>query len=112
MLKQNIGIIRCQGTQKGTPVVMPPRCYPQEMAGLVDLPVTVISHDQPQEVPGMPAEVNQAYEAAWQEMQREMAGMSSRGQQVTTWESGHMIHHQQPELLVGEIERMVMAWRG
>jgi len=56
--------------------------------------------------------VNQAYEAVWQEMQREIAGMSTRGQQIIAQESGHMIHHQQPELVVREIQRMVEIYRG
>jgi pimeloyl-ACP methyl ester carboxylesterase len=148
MLQQNAEIIRNQGTEKATPVVMPPPAFPaaiaaayaaqsiadssrvetmieelrnlertqeqvraQRLNGLGELPVTVVSHGIAQEVPGMPAEVNQAYEAAWQEMQGEMAGMSSRGKQVIARESGHMIHHQQPELVIEEIERIVMAWR-
>lgn len=81
-------------------------------AGLGDIPLTVISHGQPQDVPGMPADVNQAYEAAWQEIQREIAGMSSREQQIIAQESGHLIHHQQPDLVAREIQRMVEICRG
>jgi len=106
MLQQNTEIIRSQGPDKATPIVMPPPAFPADIAatyaaqsiadpsrvetmiaelrdlettqeqvrklrpaGLGDIPVTVISHGQPQDVPGMPAEVNQAYEAAWQEIQ-------------------------------------------
>ena len=149
MLQQNAEIIRSQGPQGATPVVVPPPAFPPDIAaayaaqsiadpsrvetmiaelrdlettqeqvrklrpaGLGDIPVTVISHGQPQDVPGMPAEVNQAYEAAWQEMQREIAGMSTCGQQIIAQESGHMIHHQQPELVVREIDRMVEICRG
>jgi hypothetical protein len=60
----------------------------------------------------MSAEINQSYEDAWQEMQREIAGMSARGEQVIAQESGHMIHHQQPDLVVREIHRMVERCRG
>ena len=149
MLQQNAEIIRSQGPQGATPLVMPPPSFPAEIAaaytaqsiadpsrvetmiaelrdlettqeqvrklrsaGLGDIPLIVISHGQPQDVPGMPADVNQAYEAAWQEMQREIAGMSTRGQQIIAQESGHMIHHQQPELVVREIQRMVENYRG
>jgi hypothetical protein len=79
---------------------------------LGQIPLTVISHGQPQDVPGMSAEINQSYEDAWQEMQREIAGMSARGEQVIAQESGHMIHHQQPDLVVREIHRMVERCRG
>ena len=80
-------------------------------ASLGQIPLTVISHGQPQAVPGMSAEINQAYEDAWQEMQREIAAMSTRGKQVIAEESGHMIHHQQPDLVVQHIRQMVEAVR-
>ena len=78
---------------------------------LGDIPLTVISHGQPQIVPGMPDEVNRAYEEAWQEMQVEIAGMSGRGKRIVAQESGHMIHHDQPGLVVDAIREMVLALR-
>lgn len=83
-----------------------------QAAALGQIPLTVISHGQPQAVPGMSAGINQAYEDAWQEMQREIAGMSTRGKQIIAAESGHMIHHQQPDLVVEHIHQMVAACRG
>lgn len=82
-------------------------------AGLGDLPLVVLSHGQPASVPGMPEEVNRAYEHAWQEMHVEMAGMSTRGRRVIIEESGHMIHHEQPGQVAAAIRQVVeMARQG
>jgi pimeloyl-ACP methyl ester carboxylesterase len=78
---------------------------------LGEVPLTVISHGQPQSVPGMPDGVNQAYEDVWQQMQAEIAAMSARGKRIMAHESGHMIHHDQPDLVVGEVRDLVEAFR-
>jgi pimeloyl-ACP methyl ester carboxylesterase len=79
---------------------------------LGDLPLTVLSHGVPQNVPGMPDDVNQAYEEIWQAMQVEIANLSSRGQRLVVENSGHMIHHDQPQAVVDAIRAMVMSVRG
>jgi len=76
-------------------------------ATLGDLPLVVLSHGQPASVPGMPDEVNRQYEAAWQGMHLEIAGMSSQGRRIVAEKSGHMIHHEQPELVMEAIHRVV-----
>jgi pimeloyl-ACP methyl ester carboxylesterase len=78
-------------------------------AGLGDIPVAVLSHGQPQIVPGMPEEVNRAYEEAWQEMQIELAGLSRRSRRIVVEESGHMIHHEQPQVIVDTIREMILV---
>ena len=50
----------------------------------------------------MPQEVNLEYEDAWQQMQIEIAGLSRKGRRVVANQAGHMIHHEQPELVVHE----------
>jgi pimeloyl-ACP methyl ester carboxylesterase len=76
-------------------------------ASLGDLPLVVLSHGQPASVPGMPNEVNRAYESAWQELHKEIAGMSSRGRRIVAEKSGHMIHHEQPDLVVEAIRQVI-----
>ena len=71
------------------------------------VPITIISHGQPQSVPGMPQEVNLEYEDAWQQMQIEIAGLSRKGRRVVANQAGHMIHHEQPDLVVHEIRAML-----
>jgi pimeloyl-ACP methyl ester carboxylesterase len=80
-------------------------------AGLGELPLAVISHGQPQPVPGMPNDVNLAYEAAWQTMQAELAALSPNGRRTVARDSGHMIHHDQPELVAAAIRGVVAQAR-
>jgi pimeloyl-ACP methyl ester carboxylesterase len=78
---------------------------------LGDIPLVVISHGIPQDIPGMPAEVNREYEQAWQQMQVELAGISSQGKRIVAEGSGHMIHHEKPELVCAAIREVVDAVR-
>ncbi len=80
--------------------------------GLGDIPLIVLSHGIPQAIPGLPDEVNRAYEAAWQQMQIELAAQSSNGQQLLVEGAGHMIHHDRPEQVVAAIRQVVEAARG
>lgn len=75
--------------------------------GLGNLPLVVLSHGQAQAVPGMPDEVNAAYEAAWQAMQAELAALSTKGRRQVVDQAGHMIHHDQPEVVVDAIRSVV-----
>jgi pimeloyl-ACP methyl ester carboxylesterase len=75
--------------------------------GLGELPLRVLSHGRPQPVPGMPDDVNAAYEAAWQAMQAELAALSPNGRRTVARDSGHMIHHDQPELVAAAIRGVV-----
>lgn len=76
-------------------------------ASLGDLPLVVLSHGQPARVSGMPDKVNRQYECAWQGMHVEIAGMSNQGSRIVAEKSGHMIHHEHPELVVGAIRWVV-----
>jgi pimeloyl-ACP methyl ester carboxylesterase len=80
-------------------------------AGLGDLPLIVISHGIPQPAPGMSDEVNRQYEASWQEMQAEIASLSARGRRIVAEKSGHMIHHDQPELVVEAVAEVLRMAR-
>lgn len=79
---------------------------------LGEIPLVVIRHGQPQSVPGMPEAVNQAYEEAWQQIQSEHAALSTNGRLLVAERSGHMIHYDQPELVVEAIRQVVQAVRG
>jgi pimeloyl-ACP methyl ester carboxylesterase len=78
---------------------------------LGDIPLIVLSHGIPQAIPGLPDEVNRAYEAAWQQMQIEVAAQSSKGQHFVVKGAGHMIHHDRPEQVVAAIRQVVEAAR-
>lgn len=83
----------------------------QPLASLGDLPLVVLTHGIPQPAPNMPAEVNEAYEKSWQEMQAELARLSTNGKQIIATESGHDIHIDQPELVIAAIREVVAAAR-
>lgn len=75
------------------------------------IPLRVLSHSVPP--PGFPPEMgvsdedNAAYEETWQELQREIAGLSSRGEHLVVEGAGHMIHHEHPEAVVAAIRSVV-----
>jgi pimeloyl-ACP methyl ester carboxylesterase len=76
-------------------------------AGLGDRPLVVLSHGQAQALPGVPDAVNAAYEQAWQTMQAELAALSLNGRRLVAAQAGHMIHHEQPEVVVDAIRAVV-----
>jgi pimeloyl-ACP methyl ester carboxylesterase len=80
--------------------------------GLGNIPLFVISHGIPQAVPGVAEEVNAAYEASWQQMQAEIAALSTTGMRLVAERSGHMIQHDQPELVIETISQAVEMARG
>jgi pimeloyl-ACP methyl ester carboxylesterase len=76
-----------------------------------DVPLVVVSHGLPAAVPGMPDQALRDYEAAWQQMQAELAALSSQARRLVAERSGHMVHHDQPELVAEAIRQVVMAAR-
>jgi pimeloyl-ACP methyl ester carboxylesterase len=78
---------------------------------LGDLPLIVLSHGQPMAMPGLSDEVNQANEQVWQELQAELAGLSSRGRLVVAENSGHYLQLEQPQLVIDAIAEVVTAAR-
>jgi hypothetical protein len=81
------------------------------ITSLGDLPLMVLSHGQPMAMPGLPDEVNQAHEQLWQDLQAELAGLSSRGRLVVAQDSGHYIQLERPQLVVDAIGQVVAAVR-
>ncbi|MDF2745429.1 MAG: uncharacterized protein K0S88_6808 [Actinomycetia bacterium] len=81
------------------------------ITSLGDLPLIVLSHGQPMAMPGLPDAVNQAYEQLWQELQAELAGLSSRGRLVVAHDSGHYIQLERPGLVIDAIGEVVAAGR-
>lgn len=68
-----------------------------------DVPLVIITRGQ-RVWPDDP--MGKAREDEWQEMQRELSKLNALGQQVIATESGHMIHLDQPELVVNIIREM------
>ncbi len=81
------------------------------ITSLDDIPLTVLSHGQPQQVPALSREVNREFERTWQQMQVEQAAQSSRGKRIVAEKSGHYIQLDQPELVIDAIHEVVEAAR-
>jgi pimeloyl-ACP methyl ester carboxylesterase len=81
------------------------------ITSLSDLPLVVLSHGQPMAMPDLPDAMNQAYEQVWQQLQAELAGLSSRGRLVVAHDSGHYLQLERPELVTDAIAEVVAAGR-
>jgi pimeloyl-ACP methyl ester carboxylesterase len=81
------------------------------ITSLGEVPLVVLSHGQPMAMPGLADEVNQANEQLWQELQAELAGLSSRGRLVVAEGSGHYIQLEQPQLVIDAIGQVVASRR-
>lgn len=81
---------------------------------LGDLPLTVLSQGidpMQDEIVGVSPEQAQAMRVVWDEMQLELAALSSRGQRLIAERSGHMIQLQQPELVIHAVDAMIRSLR-
>ena len=75
---------------------------------LGDMPLVVLTHGLPTAPSGAAnAEAADEYEAVWQELQAEMAALSSNSVLVVADDSGHDIMFDQPELVVESVRRVV-----
>jgi pimeloyl-ACP methyl ester carboxylesterase len=85
-----------------------------EIRSLGDIPLVVLRHGKP--MPPMPEmglgeEDADRYERTWQEFQEELVALSPRGRLTVAEQSGHMIHQEQPELVVQAVRDVVEAVR-
>lgn len=80
---------------------------------LGDLPLIVLSRGRPTRNPAAyPAGVIEAMEQLWLQMQQELAHLSSQGRHLIAHKSGHLIHEDEPALIVEAIRQMIMDIRG
>jgi pimeloyl-ACP methyl ester carboxylesterase len=82
-----------------------------QITSLGDLPLIVFSHGQPMPMPGLTDAVNQANDQVWQQLQAELAALSSRGRLVVAQDSGHYIQLERPELVIDAIGQVVASCR-
>lgn len=76
---------------------------------LGNMPLIVLSHDPGVEQPGY--EQRRSFEAPWEQMQEELARLSSRGIRIIARGSGHYIHRERPDLVIGTIHDVVAQCR-
>lgn len=78
---------------------------------LGNIPLTVIRHGIPDLFASMPVEQAKQAEIVWQELQAELAKLSSNSQMLVAEKSGHGIQIDQPGLVVDAIRQMVETVR-
>jgi pimeloyl-ACP methyl ester carboxylesterase len=73
------------------------------------LPLVVVASGKSHalEMPALPQEAALAFDQAWDDMQRDLATLSTRGRHLTAKRSGHYIHWDEPDLVVGAIHQIV-----
>ena len=76
---------------------------------LGDMPLVVLSHDPDEEQPE--GERDRSFEASWEQMQEELTRLSSRGCRRIARGSGHLVHLERPDLVIGAIRDVVTQCR-
>ena len=79
-----------------------------------DIPLVVLTHGRPiaaQAFPNVTPEQAARIEDLWLELQRDLAGRSSRGQLIIAEKSGHYVHYEEPDTVVLAIRNVVAAVR-
>ena len=74
---------------------------------LGDLPLVVLSHDPEMPMPDIPADLEKPINDEWQQMQDELARLSTRGTHVVAKKSGHYIQIDRPELVIDAVRNVV-----
>ncbi len=74
---------------------------------LGDLPLVVLSHDPDKPQPDLPEDLVKPTNDAWQQMQEELAHLSTRSTHVIAKNSGHYIQLDQPEVVIEAVRQVV-----
>jgi pimeloyl-ACP methyl ester carboxylesterase len=74
---------------------------------LDDLPLVVPSQDPDTPQPDLPEDVVKPTSDAWQQMQQELAQLSTRGTRVVVKKSGHYIQIDRPEAVIEAVRHLV-----
>jgi pimeloyl-ACP methyl ester carboxylesterase len=78
---------------------------------LGDMPLAVLSHDPDTPQPDLPADLVKPLNDAWEQMQGELARLSTKGTQTIAKHSGHYIQIDRPEMVVDAIQKVVNQTR-
>jgi pimeloyl-ACP methyl ester carboxylesterase len=82
---------------------------PTQTFGELPLVVVASGKSHAEVMPDLPLQAALAFEQAWDEMQRDITKLSTKGVHVTAQKSGHYIHWDEPELVVETIHQVVRA---
>ncbi len=74
---------------------------------LGDLPLAVLTHDPDTPQPDLPEDLVKPANDAWQQMQKELAQLSTRSTQVIAKNSGHYIQLDRPDVVISAVRGVV-----
>ena len=74
---------------------------------LGDMPLAVLSHDPNTPQPDLPEDLVKPTNDAWQQMQTELAQLSTRGTQMIAKGSGHYIQLDRPDVVIEAVHKVV-----
>jgi pimeloyl-ACP methyl ester carboxylesterase len=74
---------------------------------LGNIPLVVLSHDPDTPQPDLPEDLVKPTNDAWQQMQEELAHLSTNGKQVIAKNSGHYIQLDRPEFVIEAVHSVV-----
>ena len=78
-----------------------------ESGSLGDLPLAVLSHDPTTPQPDLPADLEKPVNDAWEQMQDELAHLSTGSTHVIAKNSGHYIQLDRADLVIEEVRQVV-----
>lgn len=81
----------------------------QNKVSLHALPLYVISAGKVDPVIGFTDESSRKFLERWTELQAELSRLSSKGRQIKAAKSGHMIHWEEPELIVEAVKEIMLT---
>jgi len=73
---------------------------------LGDIPLVVLSHDPDHPEPELPEDLVKPVSDTWQQMQNELAGLSTRSTHVIAKNSGHYIQIDRPDLVTEAVRKV------
>ncbi len=74
---------------------------------LGDIPLAVLSHDPNKPSADLPADLAKPTNDAWEQMQEELAHLSTRGTQVIAKNSSHYIQVDRPDIVIDAVRKIV-----
>jgi pimeloyl-ACP methyl ester carboxylesterase len=78
-----------------------------QTGSLGGLPLVVLTHDPDHPEPDLPEDLVQPTSEAWQQMQSELARLSTRSTHVIAKNSGHYIQLDRPDLVIEAVHTVV-----
>jgi len=79
----------------------------RDAGSLGDLPLVVVTHSPAWKDPSVPVEVQAMDEQLWQDLQIELAALSSNGSLIAARQAGHWVHVSESQLVIDAILNVV-----